>query len=866
MIKQIEKPRDEKEVLAILDPLVKEWFFSRFKEFSLPQLYGVMPIWERKNILISAPTGGTKTLTAFLSILNYLVSLARKNELEDKIYAVYISPLKALNNDIAVNLITPLKEIEEIARKKGEKIQEIKVAVRTGDTSVEERQKQLKKSPHILITTPETFAIVLTTTKFVDKLKAVEYMITDEIHALSNKRGVHLSLSVERLCEVSKISPIRIGLSATVAPLDEIAKFLVGYELENGRWKEKDCLIADVQFTKRTDISVLSPLEDFINTDSSNLQKKLYELIDKLIREHKTTLIFTNTRSATERVVNHLKEMFPKEYTENIGAHHSSLSKQHRFAIEQGLREGKLKVVATSTSLELGIDIGYIDLIILLGSPKSVARALQRIGRSGHRLHEVSNGKLIVLDQDDLIECCVLAKEAVDRKIDRVQIPTNCLDVLSQQIYGMAITKIWQIDELLNLIKRSYCYNSLSREDFFSVISYLAGEYALEHRNIYAKIWYDSKTGEIGKRGKLARVIFMTNIGTIPEESFVNVVLPSGNEKIGTIDESFLERMEPGDVFVLGGNRYQFLYSRGMNAYVKGSVNRQPTIPSWASEMLPLSFDLANSINKARKILSEIIRSKKKENEKIREIRDYLYLEEKAAKAVYTYFFLQNRYSLIPHENRLLVEFYKEKGKSFIVFHSLYGRRVNDALSRSLAYLLAQTGGRDIEIVINDNGFMLSSFHDMQIDKALKFLNEKNISGILMEAIERTEVFKRRFRHCAARSLMILRNYKGRTKSVGKQHMNSFFLLDSVKKLDSNFPILKETRREILEDLMDINSTKQVLRWIAEGKVKIEKINSEIPSPFSLNVLIQGYSDIIKIEDKFAFLRRMYKSLEENKK
>ena len=459
MIHQITSPRNPEELKIVLHPLVKEWFFSKFKEFSLPQLFGVMPIYERKNILISAPTGGTKTLTAFLSILNYLVSLAEKQELENKVYAVYISPLKALNNDIAVNLLNPLKEIEEIADKKGIKLQKIRVGVRTGDTTSQEKTKMLKHPPHILITTPESLAIVLSSTKFIGRLRAVEFLIIDEIHALAcNKRGVHLSLSVERLQEASKIPPVRIGLSATISPLDEIAKYLVGceYSLESKKFENSDCLIADVQFTKKLNIQVLCPVPDIIESEAAIMHSSFYKLIDKLIQEHKTTVIFTNTRSATERVIHHLKEMFPQQYTEDIGAHHSSLSKEMRFNIEQRLREGKLKVVVTSTSLELGIDIGYIDLIILLGSPKSIARALQRIGRAGHKLHETAEGRMIVLDQDDLVECSILMKDAKERKIDKIQIPKNCLDVLSQHIYGMAICQKWNVDALFNIIKKSF--------------------------------------------------------------------------------------------------------------------------------------------------------------------------------------------------------------------------------------------------------------------------------------------------------------------------------------------------------------------------------------------------------------------------
>jgi len=856
--------REKNEILNILDPLVKEWFFSHFKDFSIPQLYGVMPIFERKNILISAPTGGTKTLTAFLAIINYLVSLARKNELEEKVYAVYCSPLKALSNDIFVNLEKPLSEINELAKSKNIELQNIRVAVRTGDTTAVEKQKMLKKCPHILVTTPETIAIVLNSPKFSEKMKAVEFLLIDEIHALaSNKRGVHLSLSLERLQDVSLFNPVRIGLSATIAPLEEITSFLVGFE--NG--KQRECLLADVNFTKKVDFKVLCPVPNMIDVTSAEMHHGLYSLLDDLIQKHKTTLIFTNTRSATERVINHLKEKFPTKYLDNIGAHHSSLSKELRFSIEKRLREGLLKVVVTSTSLELGIDIGYVDLVILLGSPKSVARALQRIGRAGHKLHDVSKGRLVVLDRDDLVECSVLLKEAVERKIDKIQIPKNCLDVLCQHIYGMAIAKIWNIEEMFKLIKRSYCYHELTREDFLSVISYLSGEYALEARNVYAKIWYDQKTKEIGKKGRLARVIYMTNLGTIPEESFVNVIIAAPfsrkDEKIGMIDEGFLERLKKGEVFVLGGHKYEFLYTRGMNVYVNASVARPPTIPSWFSEMLPLSFDLALSIGNFRKNLAGLFEGGKSE-EKIKEwISEYLYNDQNSVDEIYNYFYEQFKFSKIPHSARLLIEHWNNGGKHYVIFSSLYGRRVNDALSRAIAYAVGRFGGRDVELGINDNGFYLASQEPMQVERALKEISSKNIKEILEEAIDKTEVFKRRFRHCATRALMILRNYKGKRKSVGRQQFSSGFMLAAARKTSADFPVLREAKREVLEDLMDINNTKLVLDWINQGKIKTEIVHNELPSPFALNLIIQGHADLMKVEDKMEFLKRMHKAIME---
>jgi len=846
--------KKQSDLIGILDPLVKEWFFSKFNNFSQSQLYGVMPIHERKNILISAPTGNGKTLTSFLSILNYLVCLAKKNELENKIYCVYSSPLKALNNDIFINLVRPLQEIKKLANIKRIKLQEIRIGLRTGDTTAYEKQKMAKNPPHIFITTPESLAISLTTLKFINSFKSIEFVIIDEIHSLDNKRGVYLSISLERLENLSAITPVRIGLSATVAPIDKVANFLVGMD--------RECLIAEITTSKKTNIKVLTGVNDLIDTNKFDLHSSLYSLIDKLIQKHKTTIIFTNTRAATERVISHLKEMFPSNYIENIGAHHSALSKEYRFEIEEKLRKGELKVVVTSSSLELGIDIGYIDLVILLGSPKGSARALQRIGRAGHKLHDISKGRFIVVDRDDLVESAILAKESIEKKIDRIHIPKNCLDVLSQQIYGMVIQKIWNIDEMFKTIKKSYCYADLTKEDFMSVISYLAGEYDLEHRNIYAKIWYDKDSKQIGKKGKMARVMYMTNIGTIPEESYISVVVGQGegkNQKIGVVEEGFLEKMKPGDVFVLAGKKFQFMYAKGMKAYVRAGIKKNPTIPSWFSEMLPLSFDSAIQISKFRKMINDRFEKKQGKEKIIEFIKEYLYCDKLVALAIYRYFYEQYYYAKIPHEKRIIIETYNGE-KNYVIFHSLYGRRVNDALSRALGYLMAQKVGRDIEIGINDNGFYFAGVN-LPIDKALNVLTPENLKEILEEAISKTEILKRRFRHCAARSLMILRNYKGIKKSVGKQQMNSFFLLNAINKISKNFPILKEARREVLEDLMDIHRAEKVLRLIKDREVNIEKINTKLPSPFAMNLMLQGHTDLMKIEDKIEFLKRMHKEI-----
>jgi ATP-dependent Lhr-like helicase len=849
MIEHKDKPNTEQELVQILHPVVREWFFGKFKKFSLPQLYGVMDIHSRSNILVSAPTGATKTLTAFLSILNELIDTSEKGILQDKVYCVYVSPLRALSNDIRHNLVEPLKEMEKLAGKEFG----IRVSVRTGDTSVAERQKMLRKPPHILITTPESLAIMLTSIKFREHLKEVEWCVIDEIHALAdNKRGVHLSLSVERL---DYLSPhmTRVGLSATIAPLEDVALFLVGCRND----KPRPCKIVNIQFIKEMDLKVLSPVEDLVGTAHDLMHHRMYELIDNLVQDHRTTLIFTNTRSATERVINHLKDKWPAKYSENIGAHHGSLSKTLRHNIEARLRNGELKVIVSSTSLELGIDIGYIDLVICLGSPKSVARFLQRAGRSGHRLQDKVKARIIVLDRDDLVECAVLLKCAIEKKIDRISIPTNCLDVLAQQLDGFAIEQKWQVDDLLRLIRQSFCYRNLEKRNFLEVIDYLSGKYiSLEDRYIYAKIWYDKETGMIGRKGKMARVIYMTNIGTIPDETYVTVKI--GDQTIGQIDEAFLEKLKKGSVFVLGGEKYEFLHSKGMVAYVKPSVYRPPTIPSWFSEMLPLSFDLALEIGRFRRLMRDQFTSRKSHQEILGFIHEYLYVDDKGASALYNYFREQFEYMDIPSDKKIIVEIYSNSDRNYFIFHSLFGRRVNDALSRAIGFAVSRISHRDVQVGINDNGFYLTSEKKIQVIKALELLKSEKLELVLSNAIDKTEVLKRRFRHCATRALMILRSYKGHTKRVGRQQVSSTILLNAVRRISNDFSILKEARREVLEDLMDINNAKLVLGQIEQGKIKIEQIPTTVPSPFAFNLVAEGYTDLLKIEDKIEFLKRMH--------
>ncbi len=860
MISFAEREYSDKEVYKILNPVIKRWFKKKFKTFAPCQKYAVKEIHNGKSVLISSPTGSGKTLSAFLSAINELFYLAQKGELEDNIYVLYISPLKTLNNDIEKNLNEPLREIYDIAE---DGLPEIRVGVRTGDTSQNEKQKQARKPPHILITTPETLSIILNAPKFSKKLREIRYLIVDEVHSLAeNKRGVHLSLSLERLENRCTTKPVRIGLSATISPIEEVAKFLVGYD--NG--EERDCLVVDVSYMKETDLKVVSPVDDLIYTPADEVSSSLYSLLDELISEHRTTLIFTNTRSGTERVVYHLKNTFGEKYVDSIGAHHSSLSKELRLDVENRLKKGELRAVVCSTSLELGIDIGYVDLVVLLGSPKSIARGLQRIGRSGHRLHDVSKGRIVVLDRDDLVECVVLAKKARERALDRIRIPENALDVLAQHLVGMSLEQRWSFHEAYELIKKAYPYRSLDESNLISMLRYLSGYYVdLEDKKVFGKLWFDEEERTFGRRGKMTRPIYYMNVGTIPDEVAVRV-FADGRKYVGKIEEGFLEKLLPGDIFVLGGSTYKFKYARGMRAYVEDVKGRKPTVPSWFSEQLPLSFDLAYEIRKFRGEMKNKI-NKQSRAKIVRYLMTEYEIDKRTALAIQGYFIEQEKFALIPTNKSMIVEeFENEQGRNEYIFHTLVGRRVNSSLSRVIAHRITKMKKRNTGITVSDNGFVIILASDAKLkkDDIKKLLSAKNFDKDIKKALERTELLRRRFRHVSARSFLILKRYLNRYMSVGRQQMNSHILMGVIKKIDPDFPVLKETYREIMEDCMNIVDAKKLLKTIEKGTVNISFLESrELPSPFAFNLVTMGYSDTVLMEDKKEMIKILHSKVME---
>ncbi|NPA74845.1 MAG: ATP-dependent helicase [Euryarchaeota archaeon] len=848
MIHHVRRKWNKSRIISLFDPLIGEWFSSKYSELTEPQSYGIPLIHSGKNVLVSSPTGSGKTLTAFISIINELFLMSKSGDLEDKIYCVYISPLKALANDINRNLETPLAEIMDMAKKEKIKVPKIRVAVRSGDTSTSERQKMLRRPPHILITTPESLALMLTAPKFREKFKTVRYVIVDEIHELANnKRGVLLSLNLERLANYAGEFQ-RIGLSATQAPIEEIARYLAG--LKNG--KERDIWIVQPAMRKDMELRVLTPVEDLTMVPYEVATEKMYDILVSIIKEHRTTLIFTNTRSGAEHVAYKLKE----RGIDSIEAHHGSLSKETRLRVEKDLKDGNLKCVISSTSLELGIDIGYIDIVVQIGSPKSVAKALQRIGRSGHAYGKKAKGVFMVFELDDLIECATLVKCAYEGKIDRIRIPENSLDVLAQVLVGMSLEQRWNVDAAYALVRNSYCYRNLPKEKFLEVLRYLGGK--VMGNEFYSKLWYDEEEGVFGKK-RSSRMIYFMNIGTIPDESDYLVVDIEG-KRLGTLSEKFVEKLQRGDVFVLGARSYEVLKLTSTRVVVRNVAGKRPTVPSWAGEMLPRSFDLSVEVGKFREYVENLITEKGVEKA-IKTLRKTKYLDGAGAKSVVSYIREQMHHG-VPTHRMVVIEGYVEPGKKHnIIFHFPFGRRVNDALSRAYAHAITEKYGTNVGVSITDDAFMLTLKRKISIKNVLGLITEENLENMLKEAIFNTEMFKQRFRHVATRAFMVLRRYKGRNISVARQQLRSDKILKLLRELPG-FPVMEETFNEILNIAMDLPHALEIVRGMENGTIQKKFIDyTSTPSVFAHSIILVGISDIVLMEDRSTLLKELHMKL-----
>ncbi|KOX93109.1 helicase [Haloarcula rubripromontorii] len=874
---------DDAEVLDRLAPVVQEWWVEQFGEFvpgnggffTPPQKEAIPLIHEGENALICAPTGSGKTLASFTGIINELFGKAREDDLENSVYCLYVSPLKSLANDIHRNLEQPLDGITAKLDERGEDV-EIRHAIRHGDTSDSERQAMLETTPHILNTTPETLAILLNSPKFKEKLETIEYVIVDEIHSLAeNKRGTHLSVSLERLEEMVEEPPTRIGCSATVEPLDTVAEFLVGCEEPGG--DPRDYEIVDTRFARDFDMELSCPADDLINTPRDIVTERFYRQLHKHIQSHTNTLVFTNTRSGAERVLHNLRETFDDYDESNSGCHHGSLSKEKRRDIEESLKAGTLDVVTTSTSLELGIDMPHIDLVVQVGSPKSVAALLQRIGRAGHQLGETVEGRVIALDRDELVECAVMLEKAERGFVDRVFIPENAQDVATQHVYGMAINDVRPEEMFKSVLRRAYPYRNYDDEDWEQLMRYMTADYpGMEDKNVYAKIWRDTNdapdgqhhyegydVGErlIGKRGRLARVIYMTNIGTIPDSFTCDVVTRSDDSWVGQLDESYLDTLEKGDVFVLGGDNFEYRYRRGSKVYVDRTAAR-PTVPSWFSERLPLSYDLGREILDFQGQLLDRLA-----DGGMSEVRNWLRtfpVDENSVRAIARMFREQVAYAgaeSVATSDRLVIEEaldHDEYERHYHV-HSNYGRRFNDGFSRLLAYHIAREASANVQVAVADNGFTLSMPLNRKVDisRIVRDLDPETAREDLRASLDGTDLLQRYFRINATRSLMILKRYKGYEKSASEQQVSSEMLLGFAEDL-GEFAVVEETYREILEDKLNVDGIESVLRAMRDGDVEVVRTRVDSPSPRAFGLATLMASDVVLAEDESAVLQEFH--------
>ncbi|WP_312908121.1 ATP-dependent helicase [Natronosalvus caseinilyticus] len=885
------------DVFELLEPAVQEWWLEAFGEyvpenggfFTPPQREAIPKIHAGTNTLICAPTGSGKTLASFTAIIDELFKRDRDGDgLENAVYCLYVSPLKSLANDIHRNLEVPLEGIESIVDERGDSMGEIRHAIRHGDTSSSERQAMLQTTPHVLNTTPETLAILLNAPKFREKLRSVEYVIVDEIHSLAaSKRGTHLSVSLERLEALVDHDVTRIGCSATIEPLSQVAEFLVGCEpssepgsagsdFETERIP-RDYDIVDARFAREFDLRLECPADDLINTSRDLVQDRFYRLLHEHIQNHTNTLVFTNTRSGAERVLHTLRERFDAYDEDNSGCHHGSLSKDVRHRVEGKLKAGDLDVVTSSTSLELGIDMPHVDLVVQVGSPKSVAALLQRVGRAGHRVGQTVTGRVIALDRDELLECAVMLKKAQEGFVDSVSIPENAQDVAAQQVYGMAIAEIRPEREVLEILRRAYPYRRYGDDDWEQLLAYLTAEYAgMEDRNVYAKVWRDANdppdgehhypeypVGEVlmGKRGRLARVIYMTNVGTIPDSFTCDVYTRAESAWVGQLDEGYLDTLEKGDVFVLGGDHFEYRYRRGSKVYVDRTSAR-PTVPSWYSERLPLSSDMGREILAFQRTLLE--HYDEGGSSRIRAWLRQFPLDDSSVRAISRLFDYQIRYAgvgSVSTPDRLAVEVERDRDEyeRHYYVHSCYGRRVNDGLSRLLAYRCAQEATADVRVAVADNGFVLSMPLNRKVDLEgiLADLEADDVRPDLRRALSGTDLLQRYFRINATRSLMILKRYKGYEKSASEQQVSSEMLLGFAEGLE-DFAVIEETYRELLVDKLNVAEVEGIVSRLESGELEVSRRLVDSPTPRAFGLATLSASDVVLAEDESAVLQAFH--------
>jgi len=841
-----------KKFFASLHPKTADWFRTTFEKPTEAQELCIPKIAKQESVLLSSPTGSGKTLAGFLGIIDRLLRDNEAGELKSRaIRCLYVSPLRALAYDIEKNLRQPLEGLglEDT----------IRVGLRTGDTTSSERQKQRRNPPHILVTTPESLAIVLPQSGWHDALSKCEYVIVDELHAFAeNKRGAHLSVSLERLEQLDPAKSLcRIGLSATVAPLDQVGRFLTG-----GR----DCHLAEARMERKSIVEVLTPIRKEAYPPAGYTATRVIRDMAKIVDRNESTIIFTNTRSGAERISHRLKLALPK-VADQIECHHSSLDRDVRLDVEDRLKMGALRAVVCSTSLELGIDVGSIDTVIMVSTPKGISRTLQRVGRSGHSIHKMSHGVLVATNINDLIECIVCAEMTKRRQLDPVRILVNAHDVIAQHIVGMAMAGGVTANEAFATITAAYPFRKLPRAEFDRVVRYLEGggeSLENQYRDTFGKIV--EKDGRFVTPSKKVERDYLMNVGTIHADGMVNVML--GRRRLGGVEERFVKGLKLGDIFVLAGKTVKLIDTGVGEIIVENAGGRLPTVPAWNANKMPLASGLAKEVAELR---TEMDRRLVKESHSPEEIADWLAeawsISKTNAWAVVDHFQNQLILSEIPTSKRLLVESFRDEDddpeRVHFFFHTLIGRSANDALSRILVHRIKEAVGGNALVTIDDYGMLLSlkSFQAMGLEDWRELFHRKGAEADLKTALDGSQLVKWQFGGVAQTGLMVPRNLPGERRQIRQVRWSADILFKVLSQHEPNHPLLEQAYREATHTFLDLDRACEFLNTAAD----LEWRFVEVPAvtPFAFGIYASKIKESMMMENPEEAIERLYRAMRE---
>jgi ATP-dependent Lhr-like helicase len=887
-------------------PLVAEWFVQRFGTPTEPQELGWPHILAGRTTLISAPTGSGKTLAAFLACIDRLVRKALAGDLTDRTEVLYVSPLKALGNDIQKNLEIPLGEILALAGERGMLMPEIRTAVRTGDTLMHERRAMLKRPPHILVTTPESLYILLTADKSRAILRDVETVIVDEIHAVADdKRGAHLTLSLERLEALTYKRPVRIGLSATQKPIEEVAHFLTGTSaaeaaldpngsaarLETAPFQSADPVIVNIGHKRKLDMAVEVPSMPLGPVASNEMWDEVYDRLVALVGQHRSTLVFVNTRRMAERVAHQLGERLGEE---NVAAHHGSLSRKLRLAAEKKLKEGQVRVLVATASLELGIDVGTVDLVVQINSPRAIAVTLQRVGRSGHWRGAVPKGRLFATTRDDLLECAALVRAIRQGDLDRLMIPESPLDVLAQQIVAACSAEEWDEEEMFALVRRAYPYRNLTRATFDSILEMLAEGIAAKRGRYGAYLHRDRVNGKLrARRG--ARLAAITSGGAIPDNSLYAVVAEPDGLVVGTVDEDFAVESNRGDIMLLGNTSWMIrrIETNAGRVLVQDAHGAPPSVPFWRGEAPARTQELSEHIGTLREEISAMLphtspvgfsATQPDVAAAVMWLKDECGLDDSGAEQAIEYV-LQGRAVLgaVPTQTTVIAErFFDEGGGMQLVIHAPFGGRINKAWGLALRKRFCVGFNFELQAAATDNGLniALAEQNSFPLGDVFNFLQAATVQPILEQAALDSPIFATRWRWDANRALALLRFQNGKKVPPQIQRMRSDDLLASVfpdaaacfeniqgERQIPDHPLVGEVMKDVLTEAMDIEGLKAVLSGLADGRIRCIAVDTPVPSQFSheiLNANPYAYLDDAPLEERRARAVQMRRMLPES--